>query len=1664
MLSPLRSYNKILFLLFSLVFVQQLCAGPIHDAAKVGDSERVKLLIASGVDVNSRDKDRWTPLHQSAFNGRKTIVKLLLGAGANIEAQDSARRTPIHSASYSDKGAGVVKLLLDAGANPDAGANKDAQSNRKRTPLLDAAMHGCTTIVKLLLDAGANKDYQGSSGWTPLHRAVSSRRTEVVKLLLNAGANIKLKNNKNQTPLDMARERKRTEIIKLLTPLKNIHEAVRAGRLWEVKRFIDQGQNIEIKDHQGNSALMMAVQHGHIDIVYFLLEKGASRSLKNNKNQTPLDIAREKNHTEIIALLRSTTRSLRAMFEGKLREIQKVKVSKRRLITGFAPFGPTVGASTTPTATLSSEKSATKTIFDAVKAGSLEEVKRHLRTGVDIDIRYKGNRYSLLHVAAGAGQLELVRFLIDSGLDKDLQDNHYQSTPLHQAAYNGHHELVKFLLSKGVKLNVGNNFASRPLHHAADHGHVEVAKLLLSYGANPNVTDSDKKTPLDRAKQRNHTEIIKLLTPSKNIHEAARDGKLWEVKKFVTQGVNVNAVDDNKRTPLHQAAWKGYASIAKLLIEAGGNKDARSKYKETPLHWAAGYGHDEVVKFLLDLGADANALDYNNSTPLDWAAQFGRTEVGKLLLVGGTDITQKNNKNQTALDIAREKNHTEMIELLENTAGKRALNQPTATVQTTPIKTISITSTPSSSSTLNVDINAILSKFSSLPAVFVHPKNQQELRSKLLAAACGGNLEHLKRLIAWGGNKNHADKEGRTLLQWATRNGHFDTVRYLLELEVDIDKQNKWKDTALGYAIRTQDPFHPTHAEIIKLLVQYGADIQFKCGGQTYIQRDAAKTFKDLYSLLTPSKDIHEAARDGKLWEVKRFAKQEGNIEAKGEQGCTPLHFAVQKRHRKIVEVLLELGANIDAETNAQWTPLNLAFHYGYFKIAQFLIEKGADTNIANHANQSPLHLAVTYGQVQLVQLLLANGAKIESKNNDGYTPLILAAEKGNKEIVKMLIDKGALIEAKNEGGYTPLLGAAHFAHNEIVKLLLVQGANIEAKNKGGSTPLCEAAYLGNNETVKLLIEYGADTAAKINDGRSALQLAQEKGHTAVVNLLKEYPTTISYAFEFAKTGNILNLQEAFDKGMFVNVRDKFGKNLLHWAASKGHADMVKYLIEQGVALDAKDKDGDMPYHLALRISNHTPTIKHLIRAMKDQGISLKLNDGKGYTPLYRAAEHKNFEIFEILKAEKVPGWPNPNSKTASVILQEAEGKLPVVKAPVSTPIATKDFIIDYKDLTLGQKIGRGGFGDVFKGTWTGQDVAVKKLHMADMSAKCTQEFERETKVWSKLHHPNIIALLGICISPNPYCMVMKYKPSGSLYKLLQSKQDIPWSSRKQMAVDIASALLYLHKKNIVHRDLKSLNILVGKEEGQLRASLTDFGLSEVKQETASTTKIGAQQSSGTLLWMAPELLKGRKCTKASDIYAYGMVLWELATRKVPFNEVHQSAVRGLIKESELSCLKIPTETPESFSGLIKQCWSKQPTIRPSAKSTLDQLLGKLPKNNPMVTGDLDTVLIGDVSPIKVAKLIDSTSSLGKRTSLKIKKKIKELKKLFNKIYTDDLELQEDDVALKDERMNYINSLYGKKKLTSSEKQIFIEQKEELIGELESDDEDVVAYKSMLKS
>uniref|UniRef100_A0AAY5K2B1 mitogen-activated protein kinase kinase kinase n=1 Tax=Esox lucius TaxID=8010 RepID=A0AAY5K2B1_ESOLU len=242
---------------------------------------------------------------------------------------------------------------------------------------------------------------------------------------------------------------------------------------------------------------------------------------------------------------------------------------------------------------------------------------------------------------------------------------------------------------------------------------------------------------------------------------------------------------------------------------------------------------------------------------------------------------------------------------------------------------------------------------------------------------------------------------------------------------------------------------------------------------------------------------------------------------------------------------------------------------------------------------------------------------------------------------------------------------------------------------------------------------------------------------------------------------------------------------------------------------------------------------------------------------------------------------------------------------------------VPFEEISDLQWVGSGAQGAVFLGKFHGEDVAVKKVR--DIK-------ETEIKHLRKLKHPNIITFKGICTQAPCYCILMEYCAQGQLYEVLRAGRKIIPSLLIDWAMGIAGGMNYLHLHKIIHRDLKSPNMLITHDD---LVKISDFGTS--KELIDKSMKMSF---AGTVAWMAPEVIRNEPVSEKVDIWSFGVVLWEMLTGEVPYKDVDSSAIIWGVGNNSLN-LPIPESCPDGFKILLKQCWNCKPRNRPSFRQIL---------------------------------------------------------------------------------------------------------------------------------
>ncbi|XP_011647332.1 uncharacterized protein LOC105433628 [Pogonomyrmex barbatus] len=291
------------------------------------------------------------------------------------------------------------------------------------------------------------------------------------------------------------------------------------------------------------------------------------------------------------------------------------------------------------------------------------------------------------------------------------------------------------------------------------------------------------------------------------------------------------------------------------------------------------------------------------------------------------------------------------------------------------------------------------------------------------------------------------------------------------------------------------------------------------------------------------------------------------------------------------------------------------------------------------------------------------------------------------------------------------------------------------------------------------------------------------------------------------------------------------------------------------------------------------------------------------------------------------------NAKTGT-ILSEDYAEIVDEEGDYSTP-ATRDYEIVRNQVELGEIIGEGQFGNVHKGSYKGRDgqtiaVAVKTCKV-DADLATAEKFLEEAYIMQQFEHPHIIRLIGVC-SEAPIWLVMELARLGEMRAYLQSnKHRLDLATLLLYIFQLSTALSYLESKKFVHRDIAARNVLVSSHSC---VKLADFGLSRWVEDQSYYT---ASKCKLPIKWMAPESINFRRFTTSSDVWMFGVCMWEILMLGVkPFQGVKNNEVIRKLENGER--LALPNHCPPRLYSLMSQCWSYEPSKRPTFKEIRETL------------------------------------------------------------------------------------------------------------------------------
>uniref|UniRef100_A0A674H5X6 Tyrosine-protein kinase n=1 Tax=Taeniopygia guttata TaxID=59729 RepID=A0A674H5X6_TAEGU len=255
--------------------------------------------------------------------------------------------------------------------------------------------------------------------------------------------------------------------------------------------------------------------------------------------------------------------------------------------------------------------------------------------------------------------------------------------------------------------------------------------------------------------------------------------------------------------------------------------------------------------------------------------------------------------------------------------------------------------------------------------------------------------------------------------------------------------------------------------------------------------------------------------------------------------------------------------------------------------------------------------------------------------------------------------------------------------------------------------------------------------------------------------------------------------------------------------------------------------------------------------------------------------------------------------------------------------VKDKKWVLSHEDVTLGELLGKGNFGEVYKGTLKDKTPVAVKTCKEDLPQELKIKFLSEARILKQYDHPNIVKLIGVCTQRQPIYIVMELVPGGDFLSFLRKKKDeLKTKQLVKFSLDAASGMAYLESKNCIHRDLAARNCLVG-ESNILKIS--DFGMSRQEDD-------GVYSSSGLkqipIKWTAPEALNYGRYTSESDVWSFGILLWETFSLGVcPYPGMTNQQAREQVEKGYR--MSAPQKCPEEIYKIMQRCWDYKPENRP---------------------------------------------------------------------------------------------------------------------------------------
>jgi ankyrin repeat protein len=1182
---------------------------PIWIAAHLGNLSTIEELARQSADVNVPCNDGITPLWAAARNGHAAAVEILIHFTADVSLNNRCLDSLFHAVKMRHYA--VVDIL--ATNRVDINLRDVDQS----TPLYIASRANDVHTMDILLKHKADVNMNGADGQSPLFAALErlasqyrSSCDEIVPVLNSICALIELKSDPNAAAVSG------------WTPLLF---AAKCGSSSLVKKMYEHGASIENQAVDGNTALHVAAEFGHDEIVKILLDLFAAGKTECNMGEDVDTI--EACKTSVVEL------QVRSLVNMKNKE-------------GSSP------------------------VLTAASHGHWKCIDELVRHKANVDTPNRSGRTPMFF-AAQNGHLKTINVLVGHGAHVKTPDGDSVS-PL-QACMNqcahlpDFHFIMAALVSHGALMLARDTNGNTPLHIAASTGKCDAISALLSRRADINCLSESGRTPLFLAVENLETCALHLLIDRKAdanicnkdgispLWSACQSGDVKAVAALVRCGADTNFQNKNGSNLVFAAlgdlscstptAAGCSTAIVVLGNEMGlrqskanritGSRDDQLAGSElsndslkdnegiytmvnhpnadgvTPLQAAMNMTAGNTSSFihaLVRCGADVNTKGGEGSTPLICVSKFGDVHAIRCLVERSANVNVQNSNGISPVFSAAEAGHTDAVCVLAE---------------------------------LGADLNSVTCDG-------VSPIH---IAAKLGHASTVTALAHLKADLSC------RDREGNSVIGYAAKSFRYDVVEILAKRGADVNISDQKGQTPLDAvlsfqqyvptsAVSSDEPTAPGSAEYpyLDTMVSISHETIMTILALVRNKAEANKLSSDarsplffaacceipgiddvIYQLVRADLTLNSKSAAPILAAVKKknitalkallFVNSASAVKSDEGEFVLALREAMgtvsDDKDLRLLLALVESRADANAKDNDGATPLYLAAKYGDADAINCLIKHGA---LVDDEKMAPIYVAAERGHTQAIRSLAAHKAdlNVQTSNDPFNVPITAAIKNGHGEAVFALAKLGARMDITNSEGRTLIQVALDQTDDsqtsddylQVIMALVQVKADVNARSKAGTEPLSFAAKCGDAEAVHTMIAHGANIAAQSDV--VPLIAAAERGHTSCVYALAHYKAD-------------------------VNVQTTKGICPLYVAAKMRHLETVEALLGLGSAVNKSDSEWASPLHAVLAAENFDSSNLRILSVLIRSKADPNTVGSSGLTPLALAAKIGDLDVMHNL-------------------------------------------------------------------------------------------------------------------------------------------------------------------------------------------------------------------------------------------------------------------------------------------------------------------------------------------------------------------------------------------------------------------------------------------------